>query len=405
MSQPLNLKEAVSLALSHDPALAHSTAVISLAEANVDIAKSGKGVSLMGLASLGISQTDFTTDTISQTPNVIGLKAEKTVFSSGALEAALTGANAQLSAAQLSHLSERENTALQTVTAFVNSWVAGQVVIVSQARVETLRLRLSESRARFSQGILTKTDISLSQSRLASAEADLEYHRSQLSSATARLKYLTGVSDPTPTGLNTSQIAQIPMMDSQFAHVLEANTELATAQANTTVAEAKLREVKGKFGPKVTVSARAFTSQDTYFFFEDRISDVGAFISVEAPLYTSGLRAASKRRALAELNRSQAQLRQKQLELQETTATTLSNIKARERALIASRSAEAAAGIAAQGARREHEEGLRTMVESLDVEDESRSAQIRRITAEAELFLSRAQLSALLSDLESQILR
>ncbi|HBJ92221.1 MAG TPA: hypothetical protein DDZ43_05035 [Hyphomonadaceae bacterium] len=65
--------------------------------------------------------------------------------------------------------------------------------------------------------------------------------------------------------------------------------------------------------------------------------------------------------------------------------------------------AEGAARLAAEGALREHEAGLRTLVDALDAENAFRDAQIARIQAETSLKIAEARLLSLSNDLETAV--
>ena len=83
----------------------------------------------------------------------------------------------------------------------------------------------------------------------------------------------------------------------------------------------------------------------------------------------------------------------------------LSDLTARREALSAAYRAEAAASIAAEGAQKEYEVGLRTLVEALDAEDAFRNAQVERYRQQTLVLIVEARLLSLSSDLEAAFLR
>ena len=402
-AQPLSLREAVQQALGHDPSIERAEAGVERSKAGVDAARAGRGPQAGLQAQVGVLDTDFTSDTISQVPRSAGLQAEWTVFQSGALGAAVDAAKARKEAAGYQLLGTRERTILDTFEAYAGAWLAERTVEVAEARVATFRIRLDETQARFDQGQVTKTDVALTEARLASAQAEREAARAQLAGAWARLSRLTGI-DHAVTN-ETPELGPVLSEDRQAAlsRVLSKNADLAAARAAEISAGHRVTEAKGRFGPKVSLKARATTGEDLYFFFEDPISDVGAFVTVEVPLFTSGLRNASTREAVAGRSAATADVRAAELQLHEAVVGLWGDIEARRLSLAAAERAEKAAALAAEGAAKEQEAGIRTLVDALDAENEYRDAQIARYRAATQLQVAEARLLSLSSDLEQQL--
>ncbi|MAB10209.1 TolC family protein [Hyphomonas sp.] len=403
LAQPISLRDAVQQALGHDPSLEQAEAGVERSRAGVDAARAGRGLQAGFQAEVGAVETDFTQDRISQVPRSAGLQAEWTVFQSGALGAAVDAAKAQREAAGYQLLGARERLILDTFEAYANAWLAERTVEVAEARVSTFRIRLDETQARFDQGQVTRTDIALTEARLASAQAQREAARAALSGAWARLARLTGV-DHAVTA-EPPALGEIVGGDMQAAlsRVMSRNPDLAAARAAEISAGHRVAEAKGKFGPKVSLRARATTGEDVYFFFEDQISDVGAFVRVEVPLLTSGLRNASKREAIAGRSAATANVRAAELQLHEAVAGLWGDIEARRLSLAAAERAEKAAELAAEGAQKEQQAGIRTLVDALDAENEFRDAQIARYRAATQLQIAEARLLSLSSELEQQL--
>lgn len=403
LAQPISLRDAVQQALGHDPSIARAEADVDRSRAGVDAARAGRGVQAGLQAQVGALETDYTADRISQTPRSAGLQAEWTVFQSGALDAGVNAAKAQRDAAGYQLLGTREALILDTFEAYANAWLAERTVEVAEARVATFRIRLDETQARFDQGQVTRTDIALTEARLASAQAERESARAALSGAWARLARLTGVEHAVTQ--ETPELGEVIGGDLQAAlsRVMNKNPDLAAARAAEVSAGHRVTEAKGKFGPKVSLKARATTGEDIYFFFPDPISDVGAFVTVDVPLVTSGLRDASKRQAIAGRSAATANVRAAELQLHEAVVGLWGDIEARRLSLAAAEWAEKAAGLAAEGAQKEQEAGIRTLVDALDAEDEFRNAQIARYRATTQLQIAEARLLSLSSDLEQQL--
>lgn len=404
-AQPVSLQEAVRRALSHDPSITAAEAGLAADEAGVDAARARRGVQLGLEAQAGASRTDFTQDTVSQLPRQIGLQAELPLYASGALKAGEEAARQQASAARRLLDGSQEATVLAATEAYAGTWLAQKLVEVAEARAETFHLRHREAVANLEQGLVTRTDVALTEARAASADAELARARAQLSGADARLERLTGLAGLAPVAVDDRLSGALPLSEGEaLTRALARNPSLAAARAGRGAADARAREVRGSFGPKVSVRARASTGEDIYFFFEDQITDVGAFVRVEVPMFTSGLRAASERQAEAGRSAAMAAERAAELQIVEAVSYLWQEVAAQRLGLTAARRAEAAAELAAEGAQKEYEAGIRTLVEALDAETERRNMQAARYGAEVAVLVAEARLLATLNDLGAALL-
>lgn len=409
---PVTLGRAVESALEHDPSITAARAGVEKREAGVDAAEAAGRPSAGLRAEVGALETRYPNlfnpsagnVTASQLPHSAGLEAEWDVYTSGANAAGVDVAEYQRRSANQQLDGTREQIVLATLEAYSDAWLKRRIVEVGEARVETLALRLEETRSRFDQGLGTRTDIALNEARLAAAQARLEASRAGLAVASARLERLTGLTGAEPVAPVADGLDTPDSLQAALETVRQGNARLKAARAGLEAAEAGTRQARGRFGPKITLSARATAGKDVSFFFEDgEISDYGAFVTLNVPLYTSGLKSAKTREARAARSQALADLRRVELSLREQVAGLWGDLEARTLSLDAARRAEEAAELASEGARREYEAGMRTLVDSLDAENEYRDAQIRTLQARTALFVTRARLLALSSDLEDAL--
>ena len=395
-ADPVSLPDAVRQALTVSPGIETAEAGLDAAQAGLAQAKGQRGVTVGAQAQLGASATDFTTGSVNQYPRQVALQAELPLYASGSLASAESAARFGLDSARQMKLGTEESITLQTVQAYANLWLSAEAVAVRKAEVETLRLREEETRANAEEGLATRTDTALAASRLASARARLAGEEAQYEAAKLRFERLTGQPDATPLDIEAISLDLPETRASSLSIAQQNNTGLAAARAS---------QVRGEFGPKVSLRARASAGEDVYFFFEDPISDIGAFVTVEVPLFTNGVKPAAIDQASAGRRIADATLRDRQMELNESVQAVWFRIIAAEQSLEAAIAAEEAAAIAAEGARREHDLGLRTLTDLLDAEDEYSRAAIAHRAAAADLLVTRANLLALMSGLKDQLLQ
>lgn len=402
-AEQLSLQDAVGLALRNDPAISQAEAILDQRDAGVALAQSERNVKLGAHAQLGALETDFTASKITQTPRQVGLQAEWPIFQSGAMDASIRASRQLLQASQ-DHLNgTREATILATVEAYTNVWLAERVVEVGASTVETFALRLQETQARVEQGLTTRTDAALTEARLANAEARQASNVANFTAARARLTYLTAAKTPTPPRDFTLVLAAPTDKASFIENARRFNPNVQAARSALQAATYRKQEARRRFGPKVSLTARATTGEDLYFFFEDPISDIGAFVTFEMPLFTGGQKASSEKQASAGLEQALAQVRQAEMQIEEAAHGLWGQREAAIKALSAATRAERAAELAAEGAHIEYEAGIRTLVDALDAENAFRDAQVNRYMAETRLLVAQASLLALTAELESAL--
>lgn len=396
-AETVSIDEALAAALSYDPGLTVARADVEAARASHRAARAQGGVQAGMMGSVGASEVDASVQTYSLTPWQAGVEARWTFFSSGAQSASVQQALFGLNATERNAEGARNQVAFDTLEAYASLLVSERTLVVNDQKVETLELRRDETNARFDQGLVTQTDVALSEARLAGAEAERESARAMKAAAQARLSRLTGLDSPeTISELDLDRYTTPLGLEDATASALSANPSVQAARQAANAAQSGVKRAGAEFGPKLSLSARASASKEQFFFFDDQINEAGAYLNFEMPLFTSGLKGASRSQAVAARSRADAQLRMAELGVREAVGAIWGDIAARRLALDAAKRQETAAGKVAEGARREYGAGLRSLVDSLDAEDERRAAEIFRIQAEAGLFLSRAQLVLLM---------
>ena len=405
LAEPVDLAGAVARALDVSPVLAEAEAGQAQARAALDAIHASRGFQIGAQASIGVQETDFSTGTASQTPRIVGIEGRMPLYTSGALPARIAAAGHSLEASGLRLASAREQVAFAAVDAYTAVWLAGRDVAVVGRRAETLAQRLAEARRGQDLGVLTQTDVSLTEAREAGAQAELAAAVATLTAAKARLSALTGLVDPEPSTIPELSGAPAADVEAFVALALSASPDVSAAGAGVRAADARGAETSARFGPQVTITARASYAEEPFFFFNETVSDIGAFVRVEAPLFTNGLRSAQEDEARAGRSAARAAERSVRLSLEETVRSLWAEREGQLRALAAARRAEAAAEIAAEGAAREADAGLRTSLDALEAADELRDASLSRTRAEARLVLTEARLHALSGGLADTILQ
>ncbi len=392
-AEEISIESAVAAALSHVPELDVARANVAAAKASYAAARAEGGVQAGLSGSVGFSETDYTTATASLTPWQAGVQADWAFYTSGAQSANKDQAARNLSAADYSARATRNQVAFDTLSAYAQLLVAERTLGVNDQKVETLQLRRKETEARFDQGLVTQTDVALSQARLAGAEAEREASRAGLAASRALLTRLTGISAPETDGvLKAVELSPTASLGEAILKASEMNPSVEAAREAALAASAGVRRAQAQFGPSLSLSAQASASKETFFFFSDEVQQAGAFLNFQVPLFTNGLKSATRRQAVAMRSQADARVRMANLGVVEAVSAVWGDIAARKLAVEAAERQETATAKVAEGARREYEAGLRSLVDALDAEDERRQAEIFKTQAQATLFLSKARL-------------
>ena len=401
---PLSLPEAVRNALDFDPTISQSQASLAASEAGVNIARAQRGLNIGLQAQIGVSETDFTIGSVSQNPRSVGIQAELPLYQFGALSAGIDAAKSSRQVAKARQQGTREKITLDVVEAFAQTWLAEHTHEVARQQVESFEIKLRETKARFEQGLATRTDVALTEARLASSQAQHAATQAQYISAKQRLARLTGISDPEPANPFAAPLILPDSAEALLALALKRNPDLHAAKAVDRAADYQVKQSVGSFGPKISLKARASSAEESYFFLNEQINDSAAFLTLEMPLFTSGLRGATIDKARANKARTSATTRDAELQLREAVYGIWGNMEAQSLSLEAAKRAEQAAKLGAEGAQKEYQAGVRTLLDALDAENAYRDAQIARFRAEASLYVTKAQLISLTKNLEQSLL-
>lgn len=265
------------------------------------------------------------------------------------------------------------------VSAYVDVQVRGQLVSVRQSNMRLVTQELRAAQDRFEVGEITRTDVSIAESRLAAARAALSAAEGDLMVAREAYKAATGAY---PGGLRTPpRPPRLPAsMDQARAVALKTHPSILQAQRSVTIAELGIEVAKANFLP--TVSGQAALSRN------DRAIDTQSFgLVLNQEIYSGGAKASSLRQSIAQRDSARAQLSQTSLLIAEAVGNAWARLEVAGAQVEAGDRQIRAAQTAFEGVREEATLGARTTLEVLDAEQELLDARVTRIQAEAQRYL------------------
>lgn len=245
---------------------------------------------------------------------------------------------------------------------------------------ELLREQFKAAQERFDVGDATRTDVSQARARLANAEAGVITAQGQLRSAASTYEKVTGT---LPGTLSFPEIKlHLPKTLSDAQEIAEENNPaLLAAKYNDAYAEYNVDNAFGALLPQVSLTGALSQTYEPYPGTLDEEDVASLSLTASIPLYQAG----STR---SKLRQAKYIKRQRQIEITEVLNTTRNNvveswealdsaraeIKAREKQVEASK-------IAREGVKQESQLGTRTILDSLDADQEYLEAQVAFVTA------------------------
>lgn len=320
------------------------------------------------------------------------------IYTSGRVPAGIRSAKAGIDAADLSLQDLRQAIFFDVVTAYMDVVRDLEAVRIRRNNVDVLAEQLRAAEDRFNVGVVTRTDVKLSEARLEGARANEASAQAQLESSRANYTFLVG---QRPTDLVSPPDLPVPAtLEDTLTVVLSDNPTLNAAKANERSAAEQVKVAKGSGGLQVDIVGQA-SGQEFYQDEQSPLRDttLSALARARLPLWQGGLVRSQVREA--KLRREQAKLQTQNVERQvraQTAAAWYAYISAQQ-AIIASERQVEAAQVAFDGAREELSVGTRTTQDLLDAEQDLLNARLTLVSSERDSYVAAARLYQIMGSL------
>ncbi|MBY6057331.1 TolC family outer membrane protein [Leisingera daeponensis] len=276
------------------------------------------------------------------------------------------------------------------VQAYVGVLQGQENVSLRRNNLRLLQEELKAAQDRFEVGEVTRTDVALAESRVAAARANLTDSEGTL--RTARATYLQVV------GHAPGSIAGQPRLPSRSASLEQAQSialrnqpDLLAQQFSVKASDLLVQATTKALGPSVNFTARAGIGENLNES-TGTSSDFTATLSLNQQLYTGGLNAATRRRAIASADAERGTLINVQRSVQQAVSAAYFNVETARATLISSAERVRASKVAFDGIREEATLGARTTLDVLQAEQEYLDAQTGQVNARADQALAAYQL-------------
>jgi len=332
------------------------------------------------------------------------LQAVQPLYAGGRILAGIRQARAGIDASDAELEVVRQDTFLQTITAYVDVRRDRETLVIRQGSVDLLEEQYLAAQDRFEVGEITRTDVALAEARLESARANYALAQSQIEGSAANYAFLVG-NEPG----DLDEPPALTALPAQFEEALEIalanNPDIQAAEHNERVAKEQIATARSRLRPEVNIVGSAaiqgtlnqpdsppspFGPGGPTPNFSDR--NLSAFAQARVPIYQGGVARSQVRSA--KLQRSQARLQIETMRRQTIaqTATAWHSYRAATIGIEASKRGVRAAEIAYEGGTEELAVGVRTTLDVLDQEQDLLEARLDVIQAERDAYVAAHQL-------------
>ncbi|TCM88075.1 TolC family outer membrane protein [Rhodovulum steppense] len=308
------------------------------------------------------------------------LTARLTLYDGGNNRLAIDAARESVLATRAALVGVEQDVLLSAVRAYMDVFSAVQNVSLAENNVRLITQQLRAAEDRFEVGEVTRTDVSLAQSRLAASRSNLVAAQGSLAVAREAYKRAIGRYPGVLSGI--PRFPALPQStDAARAIAVKTHPDITRAQHNVTVAELNLGRAKAAMRPSITASAGVVAEDDG-----GEYGTVG--LSLNQTIYQGGGLYAAERQARTGIEQARAGLLQTVRLVEEEVGNAWSSLAVARAQLAATGEQITAAELAFEGTREEARLGARTTLDVLDAEQELLDARTARVQAEATQYVA-----------------
>ena len=303
------------------------------------------------------------------------LSASLTLLDFGRTRLAIDAAKESVLATRDALMSVEQQVLLDAVRAYVDVRLRSEIVALRNSNVRLITQELRAAQDRFEVGEVTRTDVAIAESRLASARAGLASAEGDLMIAREDYKASTGAYPGRLAGLPATPATARSMEDARSV-ALRTHPLIRQFQRGVTIAELNIARAKANTRPRLSANAAVGIN--------DRGVDTQSFgLQLNQTLYAGGQLSALYRQSLARRDRSRAELQQAGVDIGQAVANAWTRLTVAAASIEAGDRQIRAAQTAFDGVREEATLGARTTLDVLDAEQELLNARATRLEAEA----------------------
>jgi outer membrane protein len=380
------LTDALIRAYQTSPLLDANRAALRGIDESVPQARSARRPQLSATAQ---GQGSYRADSVPSTVDSVGagLQATLLLFDSGQTRAAIESARSTVAAARADLRNTEQFVLFSAVQAFMDVRRDLEFVALAANDVSVLEEQLRAAVDRFDVGEITRTDVSLTEARLADARSRLVAAQGQLE--ISRAAYQQAVGTPPGNLQPPPPIPQLPPSLQEATGIgLQRNPEIVAAQFAERAALFDMDRARAAQGPSINAEGTV-NYQDSSPTSSALGAPTGrqrdlvgtAAIRGSVPLYSGGNTSSLIRQAQAVLEQRQWQLQDAGRRVTQQVAAAWTELEVARGQIPARRTQIEAARIAAEGTAEEARLGARSQLDVLDADQERLAAEANLVQA------------------------
>jgi len=318
-----------------------------------------------------------------------GLTLSQLLYDGGASILGKQSAQETVLATRQALIDVEQQVLFRAATAYLRVLLQERTVQIRENNVKLSAEELRATQDRFEVGEVTRTDVALSESQLASARADLEDARGDLS--TAQAEYLNAVGKLPGRTAGQPSLPNLPNSLNDAISLAQRNhPAILSAQHQVRALDLTVQQRRADLGPTVNLNADAGITES--YDNDDYVNDASISLNFTQPIYAGGRLAANIRRAMAQRDASRANLLNVQKDITQGVTDAYVRFETASASLRASTERVRASQVAFDGIREEATLGARTTLDVLTAQQDLLDAQLAEIASRTERSLAAYQL-------------
>lgn len=302
-----------------------------------------------------------------------GLQASLLIYDGGGSQLAIESKKETVLATREGLINIEQSVLLRAVTAYMNVRRELEFVGLRQNNVRVISEQLRAARHRFEVGEVTRTDVSLAESRQALARANLAVAEGNLARSREEYRAVIG-SYPKSLRAAPKAPATAKSLESARSIAYATHPAMKKIQHDILAAELDVQRASALMKPSLSLSARAGLTQNN-------TDSASVGLSVTGPIYQGGKLSSLYRQSMARRDATRAGLHITRHEVAQGVGNAWAQLTVSRATLEASNRQIRAARVAFRGVKEEATLGARTTLDVLNAEQELLDAKANRISS------------------------
>lgn len=354
--------------------LTQNRALLRVADEDVAIAVSALRPIIEWTANSEVSAADpFNNASVTAS---LELALDLTLFDGGANRIAIAIQQETVRAVRASLTNAEQQVLMRVIDAHFDVRKTRQTVSLQITNAELMAQELESARARFEVGEITRTDISLTQARLAAARAELAAAQGNL--VVAHEEFQAAVGHQVGVLRKDGVIPAIRTPEKAFETALRMHPDILEAEHRIDAAKLGILLSEAAMRPKGTLHGEFDIDQD--------LEQSGTLsMTIGGPVCSGGALSSALRQSRAELDQSRAILHLAIQDVYQNVANAYTSFDVAGAEVVASQEQVNATRVALKGTREEATLGLRTQLDILNAQQDLLEAETALVSSRIEV--------------------